>query len=225
MPKKRIGQKPRLHVALLVETSLASGRDILRGIARFVREHEPWALYHEPRSLEESAPRWLRGWRGDGAIARIQNRALARQVQALGIPVVDVLGVVPSPFPLVHVKNASIARMAAEHLLERGFRQFAFVGIEGENWSEHRRDAFAASVREADGTVQIYELPRHAADMSSWERVELDLARWIGSLAKPVGVMVCSDQRGPQVLEACRQANARVPDEVAVIGVDDDEPL
>ena len=225
MPKKRVVQKPRRHVALLVETSLASGRDILRGIARFVREHEPWALYHEPRSLEELAPRWLRRWRGDGAIARIQNRALAEQIQALGIPVVDVLGVVPSPFPLVHVKNASIARLAAGHLLERGFRQFAFVGIEGENWSEQRRDAFAESVREAGGTLQIYELPRHAAGMSSWERVEGDLATWVGSLTKPVGVMVCSDQRGSQFLEACRRANARVPDEVAVIGVDDDEPL
>jgi LacI family transcriptional regulator len=61
--------------------------------------------------------------------------------------------------------------------------------------------------------------------MSSWERVESDLARWVGSLAKPVGVMVCSDQRGSQFLEACRRANALVPDEVAVIGVDDDEPL
>lgn len=225
MPKKSISQKPRRHVALLVETSLASGRDILRGIARYVREHEPWALYHEPRSLEESAPRWLSRWQGDGAIARIQNRVLAEQVQALGIPVVDVLGVVPSSFPLVHVNDASIAQVAAEHLLERGFRQFGFFGIGGENWSERRRDAFAAVVRGAGCTFQVYELPRGAADASSWDTVELDLAHWVAGLPKPVGVMVCSDQRGPQFLEACRRANARVPDEVAVIGVDDDEPL
>jgi hypothetical protein len=81
----------RPHVALLVETSLASGRDILRGIARYVREHEPWALYHEPRSLEETLPSWLRHWQGDGIIVRAQNDLIARGVQATGIPAVDVL--------------------------------------------------------------------------------------------------------------------------------------
>jgi AraC-like DNA-binding protein len=72
----------RPHVALLVETSLASGRDILRGIARYVREHERWALYHEPRSLEETLPSWLRRWQGDGIIVRAQNDRIAQAVQA-----------------------------------------------------------------------------------------------------------------------------------------------
>jgi LacI family transcriptional regulator len=105
-------------VALLVETSLASGRDILRGIARYVREHEPWALYHEPHGLEESVPRWLKSWKGDGIIARIQTRAMAQVLKASGIPVVNVLGVVPNlSFPLVFVDNNAVARMAAAHLL------------------------------------------------------------------------------------------------------------
>src|SRR5512145_2802401 len=92
----------RPHVALIVETSLASGRDILSGVARYVREHGPWAIYHEPRSLEEMVPRWLKKWQGDGIIARIQNRQIARAVAAVGLPTVDVLGVVEGcGFPLV----------------------------------------------------------------------------------------------------------------------------
>lgn len=214
----------RRHVALLVETSLASGRDILCGIARYVREHEPWALYHEPRSLEESVPRWLSSWKGDGIIARIQNPAIAAAVKATGLPIVDVLGVVPKErFPLVHVDDGAIAVAAADHLRERGFRHFAYFGIEKENWSESRRDAFARAVRTAGFDAAVYELPRAAAD--SWETIEEDLAAWIRQLPKPVGVMVCSDQRGPLVLEACRRANSVVPDEVAVVGVDNDVPL
>lgn len=226
MVKKQTNSSGRRHVALLVETSLASGRDILRGIARYVREHEPWALYYEARSLEESVPHWLQSWKGDGIIARIQNRAIAEAVRAAGLPVVDVLGVEEEiRFPLVHVDDGAIARLAAEHLLERGFRHFGFFGIGGENWSERRRDAFAASAKAVGCDVVAYDLPRSAMDSSSWETVEDELAEWVANLPKPVGVMVCSDQRGPQFLEACRRANARVPDEVAVIGVDDDEPL
>lgn len=216
--------RSRSHVALLVETSLASGRDILCGIARYVREHQPWALYHEPRSLEESVPPWLRSWQGHGIIARIQNPGIAAAVKATGLPVVDVLGVVPEQgFPLVHVDDQAIARSAAEHLRERGFRNFAYFGIEAENWSERRRDAFLEAVTDARHEVAKYELPRSAAD--TWESIEDELALWIRDLPKPVGVMVCSDQRGPLVLEACRRAGVQVPDEVAVVGVDNDVPL
>src|SRR3984957_13210522 len=124
-------ERRRPHVALIIETSLGSGRNILRGVARYVREHEPWSLYHEPHGLEESIPQWIRRWRGDGIIARIQTRRMAQELAASGIPVVDVLGVIPDlPFPLVHVDNPAIARIAADHLLERGFRQFGFFGID-----------------------------------------------------------------------------------------------
>ena len=214
------------HVALLIETSLASGRDILRGIARYVREHEPWSLYHEPHGLEKSVPRWLRGWKGDGIIARIGSRRMARELASTGIPVVDVLGLVPNlSFPLVHVDNEAIGRMAAEHLLERGLRHFGFFGIQDESWSQQRYAGFSAAVADLQDNVAIYQLPRDTRGQRSWERAENKLARWVASLPKPVGVLVCSDQRGPQLLEACRRAGATVPDQVAVIGVDNDEPL
>jgi LacI family transcriptional regulator len=214
----------RPHVALLIETSLASGRDILRGITRYVHEHVPWSLYHEAHGLTESVPAWLRGWRGDGIIARIQTRAMAEAIATTGIPAVDVLGVVPHlPFPLVHVDNHAIARVAADHLLERGLRHFGFFGIEGENWSVERWVGFRAAVAPAE--VAKYVLPRDATDRRSWERVENRLARWVQSLPEPAGILVCSDQRGPQLLEACRRAAVAVPDAVAVVGVDNDETL
>jgi LacI family transcriptional regulator len=216
----------RPHVALLVETSLASGRDILRGIARYVREHEPWALYHEPRSLGATLPSWLRQWRGDGIIVRAQNDRIARAVQATRIPAVDVLGVAPaSRLPLVHVEDRAVAALGAEHLLERGFHHFGFVGIKGENWSERRRDGFRESLRGASLPVNVYEIPRSAMARVPWEKQEDALAAWVADLPRPAGVMVASDQLGPPLLEACRRARIEVPYELAIVGVDNDETL
>lgn len=95
-------------MALLVETSLGSGRDILLGIARYVREHSPWLLYHEPHSLEDALPAWLKRWEGHGIIARIQSPVMAKALAKTGIPVIDVLGMVPNTrFPLVYVDDAA----------------------------------------------------------------------------------------------------------------------
>jgi LacI family transcriptional regulator len=209
-----------------VETSLASGREILLGIARYVREHQPWLLYHEPRSLEDSLPQWLKGWKGQGIIARVQTPAMARAIAQTRLPVVDVLGVVEeSRFPLVHVDDDAIGTLAARHLLERGFRHFAYLGVNGENWSAARQRAFANAVGERGFCVSVRNEPRHDLNDESWERHQEKLAKWVSGLPRSVGVMVCSDQRGSRLLEACRRAGLRVPDEVAVIGVDNDEPL
>jgi LacI family transcriptional regulator len=224
-PPSRFAKGPR-HVALLVETSLASGRDILRGIARYVREHEPWALYHEPHSLEETLPSWLHKWQGDGIIVRVQNDRIARAVKATGIAAVDVLGVAPaSDLPLVHVDNARIAQMAAEHLLERGFHHFGFFGLQTENWSEDRREHFRERLKLPAEHFSVLEVPRRILGRLSWENREAVITRWVAGLAKPVGIMVASDQLGPQLLEACRRARADVPYEVAIVGVDNDETL
>jgi LacI family transcriptional regulator len=214
------------HVALLVETSLASGRDILLGIARYVREHQPWLLYHKPRSLEESLPTWLSGWKGHGILARVQTRAMADALLATGLPVVDVLGVIDgTAFPVVRVDDAEVGRLAAQHLLERGFREFAYLGMAEENWSSFRQEAFGAEVAEAGFQVQYRIEPRHESEGQSWEKHQEELAEWVSKLPVPVGVMLCSDQLGTRFLDACRRAGRSVPYEVAVIGVDNDEPL
>ncbi len=231
MPPSRPLQTP--NVALLVETSLASGRDILRGIARYVRERGPWGLFHAPHGLEESAPAWLRRWEGDGIIARITTPAFARLLKDTGLPVVDVLGMVPDTgFPIVHVDDHAIARLGFEHFVERGFRKFAFIGVAGQtwarggrNWSGYRRDAFCELAEETGSTAAVLEFTRRELEETSWDQRQDRLAEWLRELPKPVGLMVCSDQHGLHVLEACRRAGLRVPDQIAVLGVDNDEPL
>jgi LacI family transcriptional regulator len=213
-------------VALLVETSLASGRDILCGIAKYARNHGPWALYHEPRSLGEGLPNWLRNWEGDGIIARIQDPALAEAVQATGLPVIDVLGVVPGTgLPLVHVDDRLIAALAAGHLLERGFHHFGFLGIQAENWSEQRLKGFRLALPGAPPRIPSFEVPRHLMDCTPWESQLEALTHWVMQLPKPIGIMVASDQLAHHLLEACRRASILVPNDVAVVSVDNDETL
>jgi LacI family transcriptional regulator len=213
-------------VALIVETSLAPGREILRGIARYVREEGPWSIAHEPRTLEQSVPRWLRRWKGDGIIARVQDQRIARALASVGVPTVDVLGVVEGlPFPLVHVDDEAIGRLGAEHLLDVGFRRFGFFGIEGENWSHRRGDAFARRLLAAGSTCVSYAMSRQTARQERWEDSEKDLSAWLAALPKPAGLMIATDQLGPHTLEACRRAGVEVPDDLGVIGVDNDGPL
>ena len=217
---------PWPRVALIVETSLAPGREILRGIARFVREKGPWSIAHEPRSLEQSVPRWLRRWKGDGIIARVSDQKLARAIATAGVPTVDVLGVIDGlPFPLVHVDDEAIGRLGAEHLLDVGFRRFGFFGIEGENWSHRRSDAFARRAQAAGCSCLTFTMSRQTARQERWEDSERELVAWLAALPKPAGLMIASDQLGPHTLEACRSAGVAVPDDLGVIGVDNDGPL
>lgn len=214
------------HVALVVETSFGSGRDILMGIARYVREHEPWLLFHEARSIDQELPPWLKNWKGHGIIARVFTPAMAAALRRTRLPVVDVLGVVPDAgFPLVHVDDEAIGVMAAEHFIVRGFKHFAFFGLDERNWSAARERAFVRQVKRHGCTTSVRRVsPRQVHD-DSWEVHQRDLAGWIARLPKPAGLMVCSDHRASHVLEACRRSGVRVPDEVAVIGVDNDQPL
>lgn len=212
----------RKRIALLVETSLGSGREILRGIARYARQVGDWQLFHRAGGLSDSMTDWMENWEGDGVIARVQNQTTLDRLSTLGLPVIDVLGVCENPFPLVHVDDEAIARRVADHFRLRDFVHFAFYGIEGENWSERRARFFREACLGARSFHSL-ETPRRGRGAHS--DGFRDLQQWLRDLPKPVGIMVCSDQRGLELLEACLSMDLSVPEEVAVIGVDNDTAL
>ena len=215
------------HVALIIETSTAYGRAIIRGATRYIREAGPWTVYIEQRSLQDSAPPWLENWDGDGIISRASTPRSARAILRTGIPTVDLNDQVTGlGLPQIHSDHEAIARLAAEHLLDRGFRHFAYFGFPVFEWSVRRHAAFAACVRAAGGEFHENEsIPRVSwgHQQSSWEGEVEGAARWIKKLPKPLGVMAGNDPRGIQLLDACRRAGVAVPEEVAVVGVDNDE--
>jgi LacI family transcriptional regulator len=168
----------------------------------------------------------------DGIIARIERRDLGRAVLRTGLPAVDVRGTLTDlNLALIDTDDRTVARLAAEHLLERGFRQFAFCGFVGANYSDKRGRWFTERVAEAGFSARVYQ-PPHAVPHEMTIEYELDglayeahVAKWLQALPKPVGLMACNDIRGQQVLNACRDIGLTVPDDVAVIGVDNDETL
>jgi LacI family transcriptional regulator len=115
-----------------------------------------------------------------------------------------------------------IGTMAAEHLLDRGFRHFAYCGFDDIFWSVERSESFSKRVAKAAFQTYVYKQPRLAVQRL-WENEQIFMADWLKSLPKPVGLMACNDDRGQQVIDACKLAGLRIPEEVAIIAVDNDE--
>jgi LacI family transcriptional regulator len=221
----------RFRVALLLDSSRAYGRGLLHGIAGFVRTHGHWSVYVGERGQGDAPPAWLRGWQGDGIIARVETRKVADAILKLGLPAVDLCGLVANlqGIPLISTDHDHVSRLAFQHLLQRGFRRFAFCGFRGQRFSDQRSTAFFRVVAHAGFDCQVYQPkvlsmnrydPKREGIYSVYEK---EIPSWIMGLSKPVGLMACNDLRAQQVLDACRDVGLAVPDEVAVIGVDNDD--
>jgi len=231
-PRIEAPARPRRRVALLIESSRGYGRGLFLGVAKFVRQRHDWSVQSEEWKWTDAPPAWLRHWDGDGVIARVETAPMARIIQDLGIPAVDLRGTAQGfHFPLIDTDDQKVASLAAEHLIERGFRHYAFCGFAGANYSDKRSRFFAGRVAEAGHDCHIYAAPQ-AAGRGPTIRHEKrgllfqeNLRDWLKSLPKPVGLMACNDIRGQQALNLCRRAGLMVPDEVAVIGVDNDSVL
>lgn len=224
LPKGRPTAGRRPSVALLIETSNAYARGLLHGIRAYVREHQSWSLYVGEQGRGDPAPAWLKKWRGDGVIARVETEEIAEAVAACGAPAVDVSAARHLP-RLVYVEtdDAAIAGLAAQHLLQRGFHHFGFCGDARFMWSGGREDHFQRLIAEAGFDCRVYRPAPVGSAAVSWEQEKKAIAAWIRRLPKPAGVMAAYDIRGRQVLDVCRELDVRVPDAVAVIGVDNDE--
>ncbi len=216
------------HVAILVETSRAYGRGLLRGVARYVGEHGPWSIYFRPHGLDDPPPRWLTGWRGDGILVRINDRRMAKAVLETGLPAVDLRNALADVgLPGMGPDNRAVARLALEHLLDRGLRHFGFCGMPrgAYRFMDARCDYFTQLVEQAGYTCSVFQSRGGRRRATTWEQEQDQITGWLAGLPKPVGMMTCNDDRGQQVLDGCLRAGVLVPDDVAVVSVDNDEHL
>jgi LacI family transcriptional regulator len=216
----------RPKVALLVEMSGIYGRQILDGVARYVRSHQPWSVFLEQRELRAPTPSWLLRTHWDGILCRSTDRRLARSLLRRRIPTVDLNDIYGDlGLPRIWSDHRAIGRLGAQHLLERGLRHFAFCGFTKETWSDLRHEGFAAAVGAAGISCALYKSPWRGSHAPEWTTDQEEIGRWIQGLPKPLGLLACNDVRGQQVLNACRTVGMAVPEEVAVVGVDNEKVL
>jgi LacI family transcriptional regulator len=221
----------RRHVALIYDATRAYDLKVMTGIAEYLREGVAWSVHIEETALKDQRLPDLASWHGDGIIANFDNPRVVRAVLAASLPTVAFgsgYGWYDPKFriPYFFTNNQGIARMAAAHLLDRGFRHFAYYGgvrtrING--WSVERERSFSEHVRRKGYNCGVLR-DRHPGGRN-WAPSQRALGKWLLSLPKPVGLMAENDERARLVLEACRNAGLRVPEELAVIGVDNDELL
>jgi LacI family transcriptional regulator len=217
------------HVALIVDAARPYDRKIIGGVAQHVKEQGNWSLYVEEDPLQKLPD--LRSWRGNGIIANFDDRRVAVAVRGLKVPVVGVGGGSgwydpASQIPYFASDDQSIARLAAQHLIERGFHRLAFYGYPRTRiirWSEVRAQAFARHAEQSGLPCSIYTGRQGTA--RKWTELQRGLTAWLRSLEKPIGLMACNDVRARHVLEACRTIGARVPEDIALMGVDNDEMI
>lgn len=216
-------------VALLVETSRGFGREFLLGMARYSRLHGPWSFHITPGDYKQVVPK-MKQWGGTGIIARIADERIAKAVIDANLPTIA-LGLTDeqmspgnplSKFSEISSDPVQVSRLAADHLLERRLTRFAYVGSDDRGWSGRREKAFCVYLGERGIEPYVYTLPKLRRDRE-WEREQALLARWISELPTPIGIFACDDDRGREVLEACKLAGLNVPEDVAVVGVDNDE--
>lgn len=215
------------RVAILVEWSRAYGRGLIDGIARFAREHEHWSLDFEPRGFEAPPP-WLDDWQGDGILVRLPSHALAERVVAKRVPLVDLFGTCSeSGLPHVAGDNTQVAQMAFDHLCEQGFRQFAYCGLQPDvnRYIDERGERFRQFVAAAGYPFHSFASLVVGTTVPNWEREHQLKAAWLRELPKPVGILACYDEPGCHLLNACRRAGLRVPEDVAVVSVGNDAVL
>lgn len=218
------------RVLLIIETSRAYGRGCLAGVAAYTRAHEPWQILHMERSIRDDLPPEIKRWRGDGVLARIETANMARTVRAMKLPTVDLRGAWKLPeIAVLDTDHKACAQLAAEHFHERGFRHLAYCGFPDLEFSDRRCEHFIAASEAGGVTPHVYERPHKSAERvdtisheAYGETHVAELVPWLKSLPRPLGLFACNDTRGRQVIQAANLAGLRVPDEIAVLGVDND---
>jgi LacI family transcriptional regulator len=216
---------PFIRIGLVMEHSLSFYRQILRGIKTFASDRPEWLftpIAADPKALELVKP-----LRCHGYIAHIFHRPLGLKLRSLKRPVINVSGVLPDlPFPRVVSDHVEVGRQAGRHLVSNGLRHLAFVGYRSHEFSVDRERGLREIAAEIGTTVHsFYEQNRRLEDPTGVWRWNEPLLTWLRGLPKPIGIVASHDTQGAQVAEYCHQLQLIVPDQVAIVGADDDDLL
>ena len=214
------------QIALLVDTATDWGRRMIRGISRYAKQQEGWDIWLEQR-CQHAPGRLPPGWQGDGVIARVADRAMARHlVGAPGIVVNVSSARIPGvDFPTVTADLRAAARLAVGHLLDQGFRNFGYFAPMGFSYVDDHYKSFVETLAAAGHDCSLFAAHHMPASHAAWRKRQKDFEHWLQELPKPVAVVTWTGDRGREMLYACRALGLLVPEQVAVLSGDEDSLL
>lgn len=209
-------------VLLLIGKSREFDRNLLRGIARYMRLYPSWMTLGRPHhylsnTLQDKFVSDILAWKPDGIIA--SHDELIQQISKLAVPQV-IIGDIQHTgiFQTVISSNTDmISRMAADHLLSCGLKSFAYYGYNDLPFSIKRQTTFCQYL--ATKGIKVYVYENHRIKSKDKEQT----IRWLKFLPKPTGLMCCNDDQGQELIQICHLIQIKIPDEITVIGVDNDQ--
>lgn len=206
-------------------TRMEENVSILKGIAAYERVHADWEFFLDDQAMSVQDPKWLFRNQWDGIICRHPLPTVLEEARLRGIPCVDledIPRVIPG-IPKVRPDNRAVGHAGAEHFLDRGFKHLAFCGFNNEDWATERRAGFAEALSLVGRNCAIFETAQSAQLTPDWDLAEQKRIRdWIEGLPRPLGIMACNDLRALQVISAVHDLGCRVPDEIAVLGANNE---
>ncbi len=221
--KSLIRARPVRRVGLLLDASIAYYRDILAGIASYARQRGHWIIHIERTQM--GVPLLdINRWQGEGLIANALSPTLQQSLQGLAVPVVNVSNRRPDPrVPMVTTDNHAIGRVAAEHLMGCGFKYFAFAGFPGFAYSDQRGAGYCQTIEAANCECHVFSAANRLTTQWTYESDYSELLAWMRKLPRPIALLGCNDVRARHLSEAASILGWKVPEEAAILGVDNDE--
>lgn len=214
-----------IKVILLIDCASEFDRKLLRGMMDYSRKNGPWLFYRMPSNFswgqdrEEWILEWTRTWKADAIIGR-WDEVKVNLLSRLNIPIVlqnnksrsDIYSNLTGDY-------VGTGRMAAGYFRKKLFTDYAFFGVKNIIWSEERCSGFRDEVTAAGGRFWSYKVE----PTGSYSRE--DLTSWLQAVPKPVAMFCCDDAHALVITETCKLAGIRIPEEVSLLGVDNDDLL
>lgn len=222
---------PKILVILPTATFLH--REMLEGILHYAHSRGPWRFHLELDDFNRQPLVRIRDWGCTGIIALVRTRREARRLLQTRLPTVFISASVPfgpgdvrgGAVSFVQRDEELVGRTAADYFLARNYRSFAYIGTATPTiWSERRKRGFVARVREAGGTAAVYRAAP-ADPARDYARESVALTRWLAALPRPCAAFVVHDRRACQVLACAQEAGLSVPEDLSILGVDNDPLL
>ena len=213
-------------IMIIIDTSRASGRKFLTGAERYISTTADWEIYIQPPDYLQKRNH---GFDLDFPLEKLDGLLIRDAVNTLKITHIDVPKVIndtkreliPGSSTII-VESQKTGKMAAEYFLGLGFKNFAYSGFRGLAWSQKRSCGYANTLKE-NGVPKIFEYKNVFSKKQQRLTERWKISEWLKQLPRPLCVFACNDDRAVYILEACKIAKLSVPEEVAVMGVDNDE--